>query len=150
MRARSFVMLVAVAALGALDTAEAAHSSGSMTRGAGATPSAKHAVARPAPASCPIAARVEVAVPADIDEVRAVVADGAPGAAAAVTLVDGAADRELSMFGGGVWGLQLTRPLPAGRVVVAVEPVLDAPAAACVDHVELLRRGAVVARVVPR
>jgi hypothetical protein len=115
---------------------------------AGAAPHA-HRVAPPPP-SCPLAGRAEVAVPDGIDEVRAIVDANTPGAATAVTVVDGRADRELTARGAGAWGLELGSPLPAGRVVVAVEPVLDAPASACVDHVELLRRGAVVARVVPR
>ena len=115
---------------------------------AGAAPHARR-VASPPP-SCPLAARAEVAVPDGIDEVRAIVAAPSPGAAAAVMVVDGRADRELTARGAGAWGLELGSPLPAGHVIVAVEPVLDAPAPACVDHVELLRRGAVVARVVPR
>jgi hypothetical protein len=115
---------------------------------AGAAPHAHRAA--PPPPSCPLAGRAEVAVPDGVDEVRAIVDANTPGAAAAVTVVDGRADRELTARGAGAWGLELGSPLPAGRVVVAVEPVLDAPASACVDHVELLRRGAVVARVVPR
>ena len=62
----------------------------------------------------------------------------------------GRSDRELSVFGAGAWGLSFGHPLPAGRVIVAIDPVVDAPVSACVDHIELLRRGAVVARVVPR
>jgi hypothetical protein len=115
---------------------------------AGAAPAPRAPVR--AATACPVAARVEIAVPAEIDEVRAVVTDGAPGAASEVTVLDGHADRALDAFGSGTWGLRFTRPLPAGRLVVAVTPDLDAPASACVDHVELLRRGAVVARVVPR
>ncbi|HTJ42546.1 MAG TPA: hypothetical protein VL463_10660 [Kofleriaceae bacterium] len=116
---------------------------------AGAAPHASAPASREI-AGCPTAARVEVAVPAEVDEIRAIVDAPAPGAAAAVTIVSGRSDRELNVFGGGAWGLQLGSPLPAGRMVVAVDPVLDAPAHACIDHVELLRRGAVVARVVPR
>lgn len=102
------------------------------------------------PPACPQAARVVVAVPADIDEVRAIVNAPVKGAAAAVTIVAGQSDRELSVFGAGAWGLSFGRPLPAGNMIVAVDPVADAPASACVDQVELLRRGAVVARVIPR
>jgi hypothetical protein len=133
LRAHAVLVAIAAAAIGAP---------------AGAAPHA-HRAAPPAPA-CPQAARVEVAVPDDIDEVRAIVDAPTPGAAASVTVLDGRSDRELLARGAGAWGLALGSPLPAGRVVVAVEPVLDAPASACVDHVELLRRGAVIARVVPR
>jgi hypothetical protein len=130
---------------------------------AGAAPHAHRAA--PPPPSCPLAGRAEVAVPDGIDEVRAIVDTPTPGAAASVMVVDGRSDRELTVWvpadaagtqslmtrgGAGAWGLALGSPLPAGRVVVALEPVLDAPASACVDHVELLRRGAVIARVVPR
>ena len=102
------------------------------------------------PPACPHAARVVVSVPADVDEVRAIVNAPTKGAAAAVTVVAGRSDRELSVFGAGAWGLSFGHPLPAGNMIVAVDPVADAPASACVDQVELLRRGAVVARVVPR
>ncbi len=106
--------------------------------------------ARAGSPTCPIAARVELSLPDDIDEVRAIVASSAPGASTAVTVLDGSSDRQLSTFGSGVWGLQFSSPLRAGHVIVSVEPVLDAPASACIDQIELLRRGAVVARVIPR
>ena len=116
-----------------------------------ATPSRPVATAaRPGSPTCPIAARVELSLPDDVDEVRAIVASSTPGGAAAVTVLDGSSDRQLSAFGAGVWGLQFSSPLRAGHVIVSVEPVLDAPASACVDQIELLRRGAVVARVIPR
>lgn len=136
MRIRGHVLLVALVGAG-------------LTVRAGAAPHATRRIA-PAAASCPTAARVEVAVPGEVDEVRAIIDAPTPGAATAVTVLAGQSDRELTVFGGGAWGLQLGSPLPAGRMVIAVEPVLDAPASACVDHVLLLRRGAVVARVVPR
>jgi hypothetical protein len=114
------------------------------------TAAAPASVPRPGSPGCPIAARVELSLADEFDEVRAIVDTSTPGAAAAVTVLSGRSDRQLSAFGAGVWGLQLGSPLPAGRVIVSVEPVIDAPASACVDQVELLRRGAVVARVIPR
>jgi len=123
---------------------------------AGAAP---HAPAGPRPGSpaCPIATRVELAIPAEFDEVRAIVDGRTPGAAS-VTVLAGRSDRQLAVFvpeaarseASSMWGLQLGSPLPAGRVIVSVEPLVDAPGSACVDQVELLRRGAVVARIVPR
>jgi len=114
---------------------------------AGAAP-ATHAPVQAA--ACPEASRVEIAVTDDIDEVRAVVAGSAPGAASEVTVLDGHADRALDAFGAGTWGVSFARPLPAGRVVVAVTPDIDAPASACIDHVELRRRGSIVAWIIPR
>src|SRR5262245_27783875 len=101
-------------------------------------------------AHCGHAARAELQVPVGVDEVRVLVGDGLPGAATAVTVLAGGADRRLTAFGGGEWALAMTDPLPAGRVVVAVEPVLDAPAGACIDRVELVRHGSVVASARPQ
>jgi len=101
-------------------------------------------------AHCGHAARAELQVPVGVDEVRVLVGDGLPGAATAVTVLAGGADRRLTAFGGGEWALAMTDPLPAGRVVVAVEPVLDAPAGACIDRVELIRHGSVVASARPQ
>jgi hypothetical protein len=139
MRARGIMVLVAIAGLGLGVAVQA-------------SPTARHggAARQPGSPSCPISARVELAIPDDIDEVRAIVDASTPGAASAVTVLSGRSDRQLSAFGSGVWGLQLGSPLPAGRMIVSVEPVLDAPASACVDQIELLRRGNVVARVIPR
>ncbi len=100
--------------------------------------------------ACPIAARVEIAVATEVDEVRAVSATSVPGAASAVTVVTGRADRRVAVGNGGTSTLTLASPLPAGRWIVAVEPVLDAPATACVDHVQLFHRGTLIATVVPR
>lgn len=98
---------------------------------------------------CPIAARVEIAVTGEVDEVRAVSGASAPGAISAVTVVTGRSDRRVDV-GAGTSTLQFDNPLPAGRWIVAIEPVLDAPATACVDHVQLFRRGTLVATIVPR
>ena len=115
---------------------------------AGAPSAARTAVA-PAP-RCADAGRVELSVPVGFDEVRVVTGADRPGAAASVTVLVGNADRQVTAFGGGRWALAMSEPMPAGPVVVAVEPVLDAPASACVERVELVRGGAVIARAVPR
>jgi hypothetical protein len=99
---------------------------------------------------CADAARLELSVPVAFDEVRVMVGAGRPGAASAVTVVAGDSDRKVTAFGRGRWALAMTDMLPAGPVVVAVEPVLDAPASACVERVELVRGGAVVAAALPR
>jgi hypothetical protein len=104
----------------------------------------------PGAARCADAARMELSVPVAFDEVRVMVGAGRPGAASAVTVVAGDSDRRVTAFGRGRWALAMTDMLPAGPVVVAVEPVLDAPASACVERVELVRGGAVIASAHPR
>lgn len=99
---------------------------------------------------CADAARMELSVPVAFDEVRVMVGAGRPGAASAVTVVAGDSDRRVTAFGSGRWALAMTDMLPAGPVLVAVEPVLDAPASACVERVELVRGGAVIASARPR
>jgi len=99
---------------------------------------------------CADAGLAEVSVPVGIDEVRVVVSDGLPGAAAAVTVLAGERDRQLTTFGGGRWALAMNEPLPAGKMVIAVEPVLDAPIGACVQRVELVHGGTVIASARPR
>src|SRR5262245_12381983 len=73
----------------------------------GAPTPATAAAPRAGSPSCPIAARVELALADDFDEVRAIVDASTPGAATAVTVLSGRSDRQLSAFGSGVWGLQL-------------------------------------------
>jgi hypothetical protein len=104
----------------------------------------------PQAASCPDTARVELSVPVGFDEVRVVVGAGRPGGASAVTVVAGDSDRRVTAFGRGRWALAMTDMLPAGPVLVAVEPVLDAPSSACIERVELVRGGAVIAAALPR
>jgi hypothetical protein len=101
-------------------------------------------------ATCADAARMELSAPVAFDEVRVMVGAGRPGAASAVTVVAGDSDRRVTAFGRGRWALAMTDMLPAGPVVVAVEPVLDAPASVCIERVELVRGGAVVASALPR
>jgi hypothetical protein len=100
---------------------------------------------------CADASRVEVAVPPDgIDEIRVVVANAAPGAATDVSVLGARSDRRVRAAGTGTWGVALTSPIAGDHLLIAVEPVLDASAGACVDRVELLSRGAVVAIARPR
>lgn len=96
---------------------------------------------------CVDAGRAELSVGdgGGFDAIRVVVDQTVPGAATDVTVLVGLRDRTLRTLGGGEWGLALDEPLRARRVQVAIEPVLDAPAGACIDRVELLRDGAVVA-----
>ncbi|MCB9560656.1 MAG: hypothetical protein H6709_24115 [Kofleriaceae bacterium] len=94
---------------------------------------------------CADGGRTEVSLPdGGFDAIRVVVDAAVPGAATDVTLLAGHGDRTVRAFGGGEWGLVLDEPLRERHVQVAVEPVLEAPAGACVARVELLRRGAVV------
>jgi hypothetical protein len=117
---------------------------------AGVAAAAPHVVGQRAEAPrCSDAERTELSVPVGFDEVRVFVGGSSPGAAAAVTVLAGNSDRRVTAFGRGRWALAMSEPLPAGRVVVAVEPVLDAPAPACVERVELVRGGAVIAATRP-
>ncbi len=96
---------------------------------------------------CLDAGRAEIAVGdgQGFDAIRVVVNEAVPGAATDVTVLVGPRDRTLRTMGGGEWGLALDEPLLAHRILVAIEPVLEAPAGACIQRVELLRKGAVVA-----
>lgn len=100
--------------------------------------------ARAALPTCPQAGRTMVDVPDGIDGIRIFVADARPGAATDVTVLAAGRDRTLRAFAPGVFGLVLDEPLDADRVLVALEPVLDAETSACVERIELLRGGAVV------
>jgi len=93
---------------------------------------------------CPAAGRASLTVPDGVDGIRVFVDAARPGAATDVTLLAGGRDRTLRAHGAGEFALLLDEPLRERRVEVALEPVLEAPSAACVDRVELLRRGAVV------
>lgn len=98
-------------------------------------------------AHCAHAGRAVLALRDDqgFDAIRVIADTALPGAATDVTVLAGPSDRTLRTLGGGEWGLVMDEPLRARRVQVAIEPVLEAPAGACVERVELLRRGAVVA-----
>ena len=102
--------------------------------------------ARPRPALpvCPEAGRTTVQVPDGIDGFRIFVTDARPGAATDVTVLAAGSDRTLRAFAPGVIGLELDEPLRGDRVQIALEPVLEAKTAACIDRIELLRGGAVV------
>lgn len=99
---------------------------------------------RPTLPVCAEAGRATVEVPDGIDGFRIFVADARPGAATDVTVLAAGSDRTLRAFAPGVIGLELDEPLRGVRVQVALEPVLDAKTAACIDRIELLRGGAVV------
>jgi hypothetical protein len=96
---------------------------------------------------CSDAARTSVLLPAGLDGIdgfRIVVAGARPGAATDVTVLANGRDRTLRAFTPGTSALLMSEPLRARRIEIALEPVLGAPAAACVSRVELLRAGAVV------
>lgn len=121
---------------------------GAIAGSAAGGPSASRAPAAP---PCPVAGRAEVVLPdgpAAIDGFRVVVGAARPGAATDVTVLAGGSDRTLRAFAPGELALLLDEPLRARRVQIALEPVLDAPAGACVQRVELLRGGAVVGTAV--
>jgi hypothetical protein len=137
-RALTSAALLVCAALGAI--AGPADGSPSASR------PARPASARPAGvvAACPAAGRASVNVPDGIDGIRVFVDAARPGAATDVTVLAGDRDRTLRARGAGEFALLLDEPLRGRRIEVALEPVLEAPSAACVDRVELLRGGAVV------
>ena len=99
------------------------------------------------PKKCVEAARAHVALPAEVDGIdgfRIVVAEAGTHAQSDVTVIAGKQDRTLRAFAPGELTLLLDAPLRARSIDVALEPVLDAPAPACVSKVELLRAGQVV------
>jgi hypothetical protein len=96
---------------------------------------------------CPEAGRARVVLPDGLDGIdgfRVYVATARPGAATDVTVLAAGRDRTLRAFAPGVLALSLDQPLRGRTVDVAIEPVLEASLAACVERVELLRGGAVV------
>jgi len=94
--------------------------------------------------ACPAAGRTIVDVPDGIDAIRVIVDRANPDDATDVTVLAGTSDRTVRAFGAGEFGLAFDEPMRAARIQVALEPVLDAPGAACVSRIELLRGGAVV------
>ena len=108
-----------------------------------ATPTAPVQVAG---VDCVEAPRVQLEVPGGYDTVRVVTAPGAAGASVVVSVAS--ADRWASVTarGGGPTSLQLGLG-GGGAAVFAVEPDLDAAAGACVERIELLRGGELVAHV---
>jgi hypothetical protein len=98
-------------------------------------------------AACPEAGRATVMMPDGIDGIdgfRVVVGAASQGAAIDVTILAGEQDRTVRAEAAGETSLLLDAPLRARWIDVALEPVLEAPIAACVDRVELLRGGMVV------
>lgn len=98
--------------------------------------------------ACDQAAHVAVQVPGGYDAVRVVTAPGQPGAAVVVSVAGGGRWTSLAARAGGPSTVKTT-PAAGGALVVAIEPSLDAPAAACVERIELILGGEVVARVAP-
>ena len=98
--------------------------------------------------ACDQAAHLTVQVPGGYDAVRVVTAPGGRGAAVVVSVAGGGRWTSLAAPAGGPTTLQ-TVPAPGGALVVAIEPSLDAPRAACVERIELILGGEVVARVAP-
>ena len=106
------------------------------------------ASAGPHPRRCAEAGRAMVSLPDGLDGIdgfRIVVAAAGKGAQSDVTILAGRSDRTLRAFAPGVFALLMDEPLLARTIEVAIEPVLDARAPACVQRVELLRAGQVVA-----
>ncbi|HEU5057771.1 MAG TPA: hypothetical protein VFU21_14670 [Kofleriaceae bacterium] len=104
------------------------------------------------PARCTQAAIADVvlAAPVPIDEIRVVVAEGSPEAGAAEVMVEvsGGSDRVVHVRGGSR-GLSFSPALTSQAFRVSLLPDLAAARDACVDRIELRRRGAPVATVVP-
>lgn len=104
---------------------------------------------QPAAPSCVQAAHLEVEAPAGYDGVRVVTAAGPAGAAAVVDVAGGGRWTSLTARAGGPSTVRTTVPAVGGRLIIAIAPSLDAPASACVERVELLLGGEVVAHVAP-
>lgn len=104
----------------------------------------RRAKSRPAAERCPAAGRAAITVPDGVDAILVFVDRANPDDATDVTVLSGDSDRTVRAFGEGVFGLALDEPLTGSHIEVALEPVLDAPGAACVSRIELLRSGAVV------
>lgn len=101
--------------------------------------------------SCSEAAIVDVRLPRyeRVDELRVVVARSSPETGAArVVVATGEFDRVMYVRGGS-HGLSFSTPLTGNRFRVSLDPVLGAPAAACVERIELRSRGRLVAAVNP-
>jgi hypothetical protein len=106
--------------------------------------------APPAASACTEAglARVRLDRAAAVDEIRVQVAPGSPTrGAATVTVEAGLSDRVVRVLGDGARGLRFSHPLTAREFRVALDPVFDASASACVEGVVLLHHGKVVATV---
>lgn len=93
---------------------------------------------------------IRLPFPISVDEVRVVVADHSPPAGAATVRVDaGPFDRVLRVHGPLSQGIKF-EPALAGRVFhVSLDPVFEAPTAACIERVELMRDGVPLAVVEP-
>lgn len=100
-----------------------------------------------APAACLDLTRAELAADGGFDTVRVVTADDGAADAASVVAV-AAADRFTSVTArsGGASTVELGLG-GAGLVTIGLEPELTAAAPACVERIELLRAGAVIARL---
>jgi hypothetical protein len=105
--------------------------------------------APPAAPTCDQAAHLSVQVPGGYDAVRVVTAPGRAGAAVVVSVAGGGRWTSLEALAGGPSTLQTVPRRPGGPLVVAIEPSLEAPATACVERIELILGGEVVARVAP-
>ena len=106
----------------------------------------------PRPRSCTPAAIEDIRLPfpVTVDEVRVVVADHSPPSGATTVRVDaGAFDRVVRVHG--PLSQRLTfEPGLAGQVFhVSLDPVFEAPTTACIERVELVRRGVALAVVEP-
>jgi hypothetical protein len=93
---------------------------------------------------------IRLPIPMAVDEVRVVVANHSPPSGAANVRVDaGQYDRVMQIHGQVSKTLQF-HPALAGTVFhVSLDPVFEAPHAACIERVELVRRGVKVATIRP-
>lgn len=87
---------------------------------------------------------------AAVDEVRVIVSQRSPDAGAVrISVGSGRFDRVVDVHGNLSRGLKFTTPLTGTRFEVALDPVFEAPGSACVEEIQLLRRGGLVAAVTP-
>jgi hypothetical protein len=94
-----------------------------------------------------VIADVVLTAPVPVDEIRVLVAPGAPDGAAEVTLEVGGSEDRVVHVNGSSRGLSFSPPLTARSFRVSLFPDLSASRDACVDRIELRRAGAPVATV---
>ena len=107
---------------------------------------------RSPPPRCTPAAIADISLPfpVAVDEIRVVVATNSPVAGAATVRIDsGRFDRVLRVFGATSKRLSFTPALASRVFQISLDPVFEAPLAACIERVELVRAGVTIAVVEP-
>lgn len=96
---------------------------------------------------CAEGGRARIEAPLGFDGVRVTTAPGPEGAAVSVSVAGGGRWVSLRAAAGGASTVVLGPTETGGPITIAIEPDLDAPAGACVERIELLRAGDVIATI---